>query len=141
MNKEIEPSYNLHESWWKAWDYINGAKKFQSLAIESIKEQEKLFQRGTEPDKLVLQSLELAREILLNLKFKETKEKSIKDKNVEEIFQKENDNIQSEKESSFITVPQEKTISDLWRIAQKHNCDDFIQIVNTLNIKIVYKDA
>ncbi len=74
------------------------------------------------------------------LKFKETKYKSTKDKYVEEIFQRENDKIQSEKESSFIIVPQEKTVSDLWRIAQKHNCDDFIQMVNSLNIKIVYKD-
>lgn len=69
------------------------------------------------------------------------KEKSVKDKHIEEIYQRENDKIQSEKESSFITVFQEKTISDLWRIAQKHNCDDFIQIINTLNIKIIYKDA
>jgi hypothetical protein len=50
--------------------YINGAKKFQNLAIKCIRKQEKRFQRGTEPDKLVLQSLELAREILLNLKYK-----------------------------------------------------------------------
>lgn len=67
--------------------------------------------------------------------------KPTKDKNVEEIFQRENDKIQSERESSFIIVPQEKTISDLWRIAQKYNCNDFIQIVNSLNIKIVYKDG
>jgi hypothetical protein len=141
MKKEIEPIYNLHESWWECWDYISGAKKFQNLAIECIREQEKRFQRGTEPDKLVLQSLELAREILLNLKYKEIKYKSTEDKDVEEIYQRENDKIQSEKESSFVTVPQEKTVSDLWRIAQKYNCDDFIQIIDTLNIKIIYKDA
>ena len=75
------------------------------------------------------------------LEFKETKYKSIEDKNVEEIYQRENDNIQSEKESSFVIVPQEKTVSDLWRIAQKYNCDDFIQMINTLNIKIIYKDT
>lgn len=35
--------------------------------------------------------------------------------------------------------PQEKTISDLWRIAQKKNCDDFIKIVKELKIKIIYQ--
>lgn len=36
--------------------------------------------------------------------------------------------------------PQEKTISDLWRIAQNKNCDDFIKMVKELNIKIVYNE-
>ena len=75
------------------------------------------------------------------LKFKETKYKSIEDRDVEEIYQRENNKIQSEKESSFSIVPQEKTVSDLWRIAQKYNCDDFIQMVNILNINIVYKEV
>ena len=29
--------------------------------------------------------------------------------------------------------PQEKTISDLWRVAQKKNCDDFINLFNVIN--------
>ena len=70
MKIEKNNKYNLHESWAECWDYISGAEKFQNLAIECIREQEKRFQRGTETDKLVLKSLELSREIILNLKYK-----------------------------------------------------------------------
>lgn len=68
MEKEKEQLFNLDKSWTEAYDYLAGAHKFQYLAIKKIRETELRFQRGTEPDKLVLQSLELAKEIILNLK-------------------------------------------------------------------------
>lgn len=34
--------------------------------------------------------------------------------------------------------PQEKTISDLWRIAQKKNCDDFINFFKSVDMQVVY---
>lgn len=36
-----------------------------------------------------------------------------------------------------IVLNQEKEISDLWRIAQKKNCDDFINILKSLDIQVV----
>jgi hypothetical protein len=38
----------------------------------------------------------------------------------------------------YTIPPQEKAISDLWRIAQKKNCDDFINIIKYINIQVVY---
>ena len=34
--------------------------------------------------------------------------------------------------------PQEKTISDLWRVVQKKNCDDFINLFKSTNMQVVY---
>lgn len=36
--------------------------------------------------------------------------------------------------------PQDKTITDLYRMAQKMNCDDFIKMVKEVKIKIIYAD-
>lgn len=38
----------------------------------------------------------------------------------------------------YTIPPQEKAISDLWRIAQKKNCDDFINIIKSINMQVVY---
>lgn len=36
-----------------------------------------------------------------------------------------------------VILPQEKTITDLYRIAQKRNCDDFVKIIMELGLVIV----
>jgi hypothetical protein len=36
--------------------------------------------------------------------------------------------------------PQDKTISDFWKMSQKMNCDDFIKMVKEVKIKIIYSD-
>lgn len=59
---------NLHESWFKC-DNKKEVEKFQTMALIKLRETEKRFQRKTESDNIVLMALEIAREILLNIKY------------------------------------------------------------------------
>lgn len=59
---------NLHHSWFGCKD-IKEVANFQRLALLKLRETEKGFQRNTASDKVVLMAFEIAREILLNVKY------------------------------------------------------------------------
>lgn len=62
---------NLHNSWLECSNRRE-VERFQNSALIKLREQEKLFRRGTKTDAIALGVLELAREILLNLKYEKS---------------------------------------------------------------------
>jgi hypothetical protein len=57
-----------HESWFNCGNKKE-VEKFQTTALIKLRDTESKFQRGTESDKIVLMALEIAKEILLNVKY------------------------------------------------------------------------